>query len=169
MTRATVITDASHCPHYDVGGFGAYIRVDGRKDAIKETGPLQGPIGSSTYAEIRAALIGIWFAARAGATHVLLQTDCMTLIHLKHGHCKNPALVKLWRDAFLRDDMPDLNNVSTRHVKGHGIIKDARTWVNAWCDDAAKSHMKQERVKARAYSKRKSKHKELTECPPVKQ
>ena len=168
MTRATVITDASHCPHYDVGGFGAYVRIDGISDALKFSGPLKGPIGSSTFAEVRAALIGIWYAYRNGGTHILLQTDCMTLIHLRREQCKSASLVELWRSAFDRPDMPDLSTVSARHVKGHGVIKDARTWVNAWCDDVAKQHMKKERGKARAYSKTKAKYRELTACPPVK-
>lgn len=168
MTRATVLTDASHCPHYDVGGFGAYIRVDGIKDAIRQSGPLVGPIGSSTFAEVRAALNGIWYAYQHGATHILLQTDCMTLIHLNNGQCKSARLVEMWQTAFDRPDMPELANISTRHVKGHGVIKDARTWVNAWCDEVAKQHMKKERVKARSYSKTKAKYRELTECPPVK-
>lgn len=139
MLRATVITDASHCPYTDAGGFGAWIRLDGHKAPLQYSGPLTGPIGSSTYAEVRAALIGIWYAAKAGATHVLIQSDCMTIIHLNAGQCKNPDLVKIWLEAFARSDMRVM--LTARHVKGHGKIKDARTYVNAWCDINAKLHM----------------------------
>lgn len=158
MLRATVLTDASYCDKTDSGGFAAWVRVDGIPDAMRYSGPLKSPVKSSTFAEVRAALIGIWYAARAGATHVLIQSDCMTIVHLTHGRCKNPDLVKLWLDAFARDDMRVM--IVAKHVKGHGNIKDARTWVNAWCDDAAKSHMYKER---RASYKRK---RNLV-CPPV--
>lgn len=154
VRRATVITDASHCPYTDAGGFGAWIRLDGEANALKYAGPLTGPIGSSTFAEVRAALIGIWYAAKNGATHVLIQSDCMTVIHLTAGRCKNPALVKMWLDAFARDDMRVM--VTSRHVKGHGKIKDARTYVNAWCDINAKLHMNQGRKHARKAQKAKA-------------
>ena len=141
--RSTVITDASHCPKTGAAGFGAYIRIDGHPAPFQYSGPLKPPTHSSTFAEVRAALIGIWYAAKLGATDVLIQSDCMTIIHLANGRCKSAGLVALWREAMLRPDMQV--RLEARHVKGHIAIKDARSWVNDWCDKQAKKHMYNER------------------------
>lgn len=142
--RATVITDASHCPDTKVGGWAAWIRYDGDRGPTCRSGPLRGKIPNASHAEVRAALNGIWLAQTIGADRILLQTDCQTVLDLITGKLKAPDLVALWAAAFERADMKGLV-IEGRHVKGHGPITDARTYINDWCDKFAKQHMKKAR------------------------
>lgn len=90
-----------------------------------------------------AALNGAWIAARLGAKTVLIQSDCMTVLHLYHRKCRNLRLTQLWEAGLT---LPALSSValSVRHVKGHNYhkVKDARTYVNEWCDRHAYAAMK---------------------------
>ena len=148
--RATLITDASFDHRFKVGGWAAWIRADGDGGRpFCRSGPLKGPIPSSTIAEVRAALNGVWLArTQFGATHVLLQSDCSAVIDLVEGRVKAQQLLDLWRDAFTRPDMQGVL-LSARHVKGHGEIKDRRTYVNDGCDRYARQHMEKERHNVR--------------------
>lgn len=146
MTRATVITDASFCATTGAGGWAAWVRLDTIKGPVKQSGCFHERQTSSTFAEVYAALNGIWIARALGATEILLQSDCMTVKHLRDGRCKSPGLVKAWTEALGREDMAGIK-VSVRHVKGHNYhrTKDARTFVNDWCDRKAKEHMVMQR------------------------
>lgn len=57
---------------------------------------------------------------------VLLQCDCI-------GALEDPVLKQVRA------------NLVTRHVKGHTSTKDARSWVNRWCDRRARNHMQHQR------------------------
>lgn len=144
--RATVITDASFCHETRASGWAAWIKLDGG-EAIKTGGRLTSPI-NSTMAEVMAAGNGAWLAAKAGATHILLQSDCMAVIHCVKGQAQPGILKTLWQEL---QEMPVMAGVfvDARHVKGHGRIHDARTWVNDWCDRVAYQHMDGERARLR--------------------
>lgn len=148
--RATVLTDASYDQRWKVGGWAAWVRSDGDQRPLTMSGVLKGPpIENSTYAEVMAALNGIWLARNhAHATHLLVQSDCMAVIHLIQGQMKSPGLLQLWATGLGRDDMAGVQLVA-RHVKGHGQVKDARTYVNAWCDEYARLHMQKARHRAK--------------------
>lgn len=135
--RATVITDASFRGGY--GGWAGWLRIDGHPLPIKESGQLRS-CENSTVAEVMAAANGVWLAAYYGATHILLQSDCMAVIHLTQRLTKSERLLGIWRELMDRPHMVGVH-VTGRHVKGHGQIKDARTWVNDWCDKNARRHM----------------------------
>lgn len=152
MSRATVITDASYCQQTGSAGWAAWVRIDGHFAAIKMSGQPKHPPVNSTFAEIYAALNGIWLAYHHGARDILIQSDCMTVIHLVAGRCKNQDMVKLWRDGMSL--MPSAN-VAARHVKGHNYnkVKDARTYVNDWCDRQAYFQMEKGRDKCRSVKK----------------
>ncbi len=149
--RATVITDASYDHRFKVGGWAAWIRCDGDSGGLRRSGPLKEKVPSSTNAEVRAALNGVWLARNTfGATHILLQSDCMTVIQLSLGQVKAVDLCALWAAAFEREDMAGVQ-ITARHVKGHGPITNARTHVNDWCDRYARSHMEKERARVNRY------------------
>jgi ribonuclease HI len=149
--KATVITDASFCPFKSVGAWAAWIRIDGQPDAIKQGGILpKGKVPDSTVAEVMAAGNGVWLAARAGATHILLQSDCMAVIHLIDKRAKAPRLLALWAELLGMDTLAGVQNIEARHVKGHTRTADARSYVNRWCDETARNHLR----KARASNRR---------------
>lgn len=147
---ATVICDASYYrprngKKIGVGGWAAWIRVDGLAEALKYHGELKVPVPGSTQAEVRAALNGVWLARRAGAEGVLIRSDCMSVIDLINGKGKSGSPVyEEWRQAFLREDMSGLD-VRGVHVKGHGLIKCRATWVNDWADRMAKYEQRKAR------------------------
>lgn len=142
--RATVITDASWCQYTGAGGWAGWIRCDGNSGPIKAHGILKAPVTSSTLAEVMAAANGVWVAASQGATAILIQSDCMAVIHLVQKQTKNPQLLAVWKRLV---EFPELAGcvISARHVKGHAPIKDARGWVNHWCDSHARKHMEEQR------------------------
>ncbi|WP_165375304.1 ribonuclease HI [Roseovarius nitratireducens] len=139
--RATVITDASHCRKTGAGGWAAWIRIDGDDSPIKMSGPLRTVTTRSDEAEIRAALNGIHIARAHGARSVLVQTDCMTVVHLIYGKIRSRSLLKIWNSAVATARV-DLVGVSARHVKGHTAKDDARFFVNRWCDRQARKEMR---------------------------
>lgn len=142
--RATVITDASFCPILKVGGWAAWIKGDGGI-SIKDGGILPAPDLNSTLAEMMAAGNGIWLAAKAGATCILIQSDCQAVIHLVEGQTRSPKLLAYWQDFMAMPLMAGVK-LEARHVKGHGPILDARTWVNNWCDKTAGKYMEEARA-----------------------
>lgn len=142
--RATVITDASFCPILKVGGWAAWIKGDGGI-SIKDGGILPAPDLDSTVAEMMAAGNGIWLAAKAGATRILIQSDCQAVIHLVEGRTRSPKLLGHW-EAFTALPIMAVVQLEARHVKGHGPIHNARTWVNGWCDKTAGQYMEQARA-----------------------
>ncbi|MCK9513557.1 MAG: reverse transcriptase-like protein [Pigmentiphaga sp.] len=147
--KATVITDASFCPDTKIGTWAGWIKMD--------VPPYPGPIrGSgrlrhsedSTTAEVMAAANGCYLAAANGASHILLQSDCMAVIHLVEGRGKAERLLAIWEDLMGRGVMAGVF-ITARHVKGHGRIHNARTWVNDWCDRTAYEIMRKARAEHR--------------------
>jgi len=136
--RATVITDASFCPETKVAGWAGWIRIDGHPVPIKRMGKIKGPVNDATEAEVYAALNGIWVAVMSGATQVLIQSDCMSVINLVQRKALSVRLIKIWDEALARPEFATVG-ITAAHVKGHGLIKDARTFVNAWCDTNARA------------------------------
>lgn len=152
--RATVITDASfYAPprrggkqaETGVGGWAAWVRVDGFSNPIKGHGVIKAKdLRSSTEAELYAALNGIWLAAKHGGRKILLRTDCMAVIHLTKGLSNSARLNQIWHTALDEHDLRELA-IDTAHVKGHGPIFDAASWVNDWCDQKSKLAMRKAR------------------------
>jgi len=154
MTRATVISDASFYQgsRLDLrqgivrgpfAGWAAWVRVDNKPEAVKGFGVLK-KCDTSAEAEVYAVLNGVWLAARAGAKIILVRTDCMAVIHLIEGKTRAERMLSIWDDAFAREDMKGLT-VSGRHVKGHGQINNAASYVNDWCDKHAGIAMRKSR------------------------
>lgn len=89
-----------------------------------------------------AAINGIWLAHTAGASRILLQTDCMAVIQTLSGSIYNERLRLIWEKARLRYQF---GGIETRHVKGHTQVADKRSWVNRWCDREAGKYMRAQR------------------------
>lgn len=142
--RATVITDASFCPRTKASGWAAWVRIDGMNGPIKKYGEFKSPVRSAQQAELLAAINGIWLAKEHGATAVLLQTDCLAVVHMIEGQTKKQHLKDSFTRAAAAAGVLNLG-LSARHVRGHTTIADARSHVNRWCDDKAKRAMKLQR------------------------
>lgn len=152
ILRATVITDASFDPETGAAGWAAWIRHNNDGGVpVTQSGKIRGRCQNSTEAEIKAAINGVFIAARCGATHVLLQSDCMSVIHLAKGTAKSPWMLDLWNEAMYSAPFAGLV-IRGKHVKGHGPINSARAYVNDWCDKYSRQHMRRGRKDAKQYS-----------------
>lgn len=144
MTRATVITDASFCPRSRAAGWAAWIRIDGSSAPIKRYGEFKVPVANPTEAEMLAAVNGLWIAAQHGVTEALVQTDCLTVVHMLTGQTRNRKLKDAFSQALAKAGVLGLS-FSGRHVRGHTDKQDARSYVNRWCDEHAKVGMRKQR------------------------
>jgi ribonuclease HI len=137
--RATVITDASHCSRTKAGGWAAWIAYDGGNKG-RHAGAFRERPQDSGIAELQAVFNGLWIAYNAGARDILVQTDCMSVVHAIKGM---GPYAELYR-AARREYFPDAA-IRSRHVKGHSGIQDSRSYCNRWCDAEAKRHMRKQR------------------------
>lgn len=136
-----MITDASYCSKSGAAGWAAWIAPDiGERQ--RYSGEFKTTQPSSTWAELRAAYNGLHLAYLLGARTILLQSDCVviaTALNKPNGKYG----FREFRDLYL----PDLKEVNYRHVKGHDYKnRAARSWVNRWCDQEARAHMRRHRA-----------------------
>lgn len=137
--RATVITDASFCSETKAGGWAAWIAYD-RGPKGQHSGSFRSRPPNSGVAELQAALNGIWIAYQNGARDILIQTDCMAIVHAVQGSGGYASAYRLARVEHFPQAA-----VRAKHVKGHSQTSDARSWCNRWCDAQAKIHMRKQR------------------------
>ena len=142
MIKATVISDASHCPRLKVGGWAAWVRVDNFRIPIKGYGVIKGNPSDATVAEIYAALNGVWLATQYGAQDILLQTDCLAVVNLVKMTAKSERIIRIWREAIDHAWYRKVKNLDARHVPGHREIHNAATFVQDWCDQHAGKAMR---------------------------
>lgn len=147
--RATVITDASFCPKTKAAGWAAWVRVDCISEPIKRYGAFRDRVASSRDAEMLAAINGVFIAAKFGATRILVQTDCLAVVHMFEGVTVKQAIKLAFTRAQEKAGILGLN-VSAKHVKGHSKDPASRSWVNRWCDEQAGKEMRNYRAEIKA-------------------
>lgn len=138
--RATVITDASYDHNTKAGAWAAWVTVsDGKPTRIKRAKVFNNLAKSPYQAELWATLNGIHLACRAGATDVLVQTDCLAVVdgHNNGKYEKQPARMGI------------TCKITAKHVRGHTKVQDKRSWCNRWCDKEAGILMRQQRKELR--------------------
>jgi ribonuclease HI len=140
---ATVITDASWCPHTQAGGYGAWVSMKG--GPICKAGGLRGLMQTSSHAELLAAMNGIWFAYKAGARNILLQTDNLEVVSIINGTSGigSRRLCGIYLEALKQHF--EGARVIARHVRGHTHSQNSRSFVQRWCDAQASIHMRRRR------------------------
>lgn len=144
--RATVIPDASFCPIKKVGGWAAWASIDGYQRPVKGFGTFKTDLPTSTYAEVYAALNGVWLAARRGATRILVRSDCRAVEYLINGTISATDLRRVWTKALAAKELQDVV-LESRWIKGHGSPqRSSAAYVNDWCDRNAKAAMKAARA-----------------------
>lgn len=144
--KATVITDASFCPRTRAAGWAAWVRVDGRKEPIRRYGAFKQPVASSRDAEMLAAINGVFIATKEGATEVLVQTDCLAVVHMFEGVTVQKSIKNAFVRAKAKAGVQGVR-MSARHVKGHTSDAAPRSWVNRWCDEQAGKQMRTQRAR----------------------
>ncbi len=136
--KATVITDASFCHDTKSAGWAAWISPD-MGERIKRYGTFKRKPAHSAQAELWAAINGITLAAKAGATDIYIQTDCLQVVELINGQTE-----KVY-EALMLAKFEGRPSIKAAHVKGHTRHGAAKFWVNRWCDKHAGIAMREQR------------------------
>lgn len=151
MYSFTINTDASHHPETKASAWACWIKSEHYK--IKESGLFPDGAPNSSVAELMAieqalilldALIDSQPFLRShhegAGIRLYINTDSMWTIQALNGNIKRSNhLAVAKRIRSLIDDY----RVEIRHVKAHTKIRDSRSWVNNWCDKAAKLLVRQ--------------------------
>lgn len=145
---ATIIADASYCSRTKAAGYAYWISADRGKH--RGRGAPRIPPQDATVAELMAVVVGIVKATNLqlvcrGET-VLIQTDCTSVVGLINGNRKaregqEEEVFNFYRSHIKQYEL----HVSARHVKGHTVRKEARFYVNRYCDSQAKKQMRLQR------------------------
>lgn len=162
MYSFTINTDASHDPHTKTGGWACWIKSNHYK--LQASGAFPKPVANSSVAELKAigeALLQLdmlissqEYLRHEAANGILLyiNTDSKFAIQAINGNIKRSKHLEIIR--YIRS-LTDGYVVDMRHVKAHTTNKDARSYVNSWCDKAAKEQVrkKMERINGRRTKK----------------
>lgn len=140
----TINTDASHHPETKVSAWACWIKSYHYK--IKDAGLFDGPVANSSVAELLAieqALILLNnlihsepFLQTRNGIKLYINTDSMWTIQALAGNVKRSKHLEVARRIQALTDEYD---TEVRHVKAHTKITNSRSWVNNWCDKAAKT------------------------------
>lgn len=145
MVVYTINSDASYSHKYKRGAWAYWIKNDDLN--IKKSGMFEQRLHSSFVAELLAfekafrEIDKLVDPAHRGAVIIYVNTDSQFVIHTLDGTAKiksarNRALVHSIRHATKE------YKVIPRHVKAHTEdLTEARSWINDWCDKAAKGEM----------------------------
>lgn len=139
----TINTDASFCGKTKAGGYAFWIK--GEKLAIKSSGGFKEDLLNSSDAEMKCIINAI--ASVLKRKHLL---NCETIvINTDSKHCISayktplrPLDITMQRYINQLKEKVKAQNVILKHVKAHSGAKDSRRWVNEWCDENAKRHMR---------------------------
>ena len=139
LTYCTIIADASWCPNTNAGGFGVWINCAGER--VQYSNRFRKSPKTSGQAEYYAIINALYIARKKFELEyidkVVIQTDCMAVIHILD---KDPKVIT----GILKMDE---SRIKLKHVKGHVHYKDQdrNHFCNDWCDRQAKRHMLEQR------------------------
>lgn len=145
----TINTDASFHPLCNLGGYAFYIICDHFK--VMKSGAFKGVLKDPHDAEIKCianALHSLLSQPEIPRVNnkIIINTDSMDCIKKLGGvnRKKYPVhhlAIEMTRKLSKRKDGSYVK-FEYRHVKAHEEVKDARGWVNQWCDREAKKWMR---------------------------
>lgn len=143
----TVNTDASFHPDHKLGAFAFWIVCN--QGRILQSGPLK-EANNSTDAEIRCianALQVLLQSKFTGISKIIINSDALHAFQKidKKAAANTPEnkcyhLLKAIRE---KHGIASKQIHEFRHVKAHSGTKEARKWVNDWCDKRAKQHLRE--------------------------
>lgn len=138
LDTVTVICDASWCPYTRAAAWAMWLRM-GDKKPYKRAQVFKKKPPSAHKAELYACVNSIAIALDKGANLIFVQNDCQGAVDKINQGCRelNDVLKKVKRPVTIR----------ARWVPGHTSGSTKRTWVNNWCDEQAKTLMREKRDK----------------------
>ncbi len=142
LVRVTINTDASFHPKEKFGGFAYWIVYDGNR--IKGAGAFKDKCCNSNDAEIKAIInaLSTLLSKNIDISKVIFNTDSKNAIkELTKSGVKTDLKKAFDNLIYGRQTKIDFE---FRHVKAHSGIGDKRSFVNEWCDENAKIHMRKQ-------------------------
>lgn len=141
----SVFTDASHCPHKKVGGWGCWLKSNrGQHEA---GGVLRDRMQDSNTAELAAVANGLFIAKTSGlmmsGDTVILQSDSLHAVKVVRGYIK-PRTIRQTQILEMILKIVEQSNIflDIRHVKGHNRASgQRRSHANHYADRIARRHM----------------------------
>lgn len=148
MIAYTINTDASFSHKYRRGAWAYWIRGDDCH--IRKSGMFPQKLHSSFIAELLTfekalqEINNIVPKEYRGATILYVNSDSLFVVHTLQGVVKSKSSKNRMVIRAVQHAVKDYK-VIPRHVKAHTEdLSEARSWVNDWCDRAAKSEMGKE-------------------------
>jgi ribonuclease HI len=147
----TINTDASFSAHQNRGTYAFWIRSNEGK--ISRSGILRGYCKRAEVAEFKCiinALHSLIHSEWKDIERIVINTDCLNVIHLLNDHRKAIRRYRLrsWGEPLVKkfkeikgESRLSRNAIDIRHVKAHVSTESPRQWVNDWCDTNAKMQM----------------------------
>lgn len=142
----TVMSDASFCHETKASGWGIWIKSE--RGFFQGGGNFKEDPANNYEAEAMALAIAVHHAFSQGPAehgdHLIIQTDCMMVIHALTGYRKKPAIGQLKEvvDYIADRSKEKCFSWEVRHVKAHAPTAGKRNYVNDLCDRHAKQYMK---------------------------
>jgi ribonuclease HI len=146
--NVTVNTDASFNAKYKRGTYAFWITCDAGRH--RQSDQLRGKVESPQEAEFKAIINALDALSRYkfGFMHlIIVNTDCLHVIEYI-AKCERKGqtahlhelfdLYKFYKTMIAK--LP-ASKIEFRHVKAHTNAEDKRSFVNDWCDKAAKRAM----------------------------
>lgn len=147
----TINTDASFSPTHKIGTYAFWIVCNEGK--IAKSGVLKKSLTRPEQAEFKCILNALHVVVNSnlkGVTKIIINTDCLNVIHLAN---KNKKAIQKYRLASWGNHLVSEMNrlmrtrgwvkvdLEFRHVKAHVSTSTKRQWVNEWCDQEAKKQL----------------------------
>lgn len=153
----TINTDASFSLKHQLGTYAFWIVCNEGK--IAKSGVLRKKVKRPEVAEFRCIINALYVLICADfkdITKVIINTDCLNVIHLaqkKEKLIKKYGLYSWGQHLVLQMEIMIMKSklrrveIEFRHVKSHESTETARQWVNEWCDSEAKKQLRNEIIK----------------------
>lgn len=147
----TVNTDAGFYPNDKKGAYAYYIRTDGVK--LTGSGLFKKECRSPQEAEYAALINALFIVLHSQKIteikKIIINRDNIHVISKRKGHTFQTLLHRIIKDIFIKkyadaNKSPQLFTkfYEFRHVKAHTKGKDAKYWVNNWCDNQCTMQLK---------------------------
>ena len=148
----TINTDASYSKTHKIGTYAFWIICNQGKCA--KSGVLKRKCHRPEEAEFQCIINAIHTLCKSkitGVKKIIINTDCLNVIHLIRG---NKSLISYYKLGFGKNMVEQFEKIlkvngyekvvlEMRHVKAHESTETARQWVNEWCDQEAKKRLRQ--------------------------
>jgi ribonuclease HI len=143
----TIYSDASFCPNQKIMGWAFYSRCSSGK--MKKYGLLNEKTNCSTTAEMEAILIAVKRTIRRWPhlKGVFVNCDSLTSCELLWpSNLKETDHYNLPRAQKIKDEIISLLEskgmwLRVKHVKGHQVSDNVRSYLNNFCDKKAKEKL----------------------------